>query len=112
KLLTIIVVKMINEGVINQDIQTIIMCGSIMIVLALISFGAGIANSFYASHTSWGFAVDVRNKMFQRVQQFSFANLTKYPTSALVTRFTNDVRQIQHTIFMALRIMTRAPLLV
>src|SRR5699024_12161949 len=82
-----------------------------MIGLALLSFGAGIANSFYASHTSWGFAVDVRNKMFQRVQQFSFANLTKYPTSALVTSFTNDVRQIQHTIFMALRIMTRAPLL-
>lgn len=104
--------KMINDGVINQDIQTIIMWGSIMIGLALLSFGAGIANSFYASHTSWGFAVDVRNKMFQRVQQFSFANLTKYPTSALVTRFTNDVRQIQHTIFMALRIMTRAPLLV
>src|SRR5699024_9694631 len=38
--------------------------------------------------------------------------LSLYPTSTLVTRFTNDVRQIQNTIFMALRIMVRAPLLV
>ncbi|HEX6594546.1 MAG TPA: ABC transporter ATP-binding protein [Bacillota bacterium] len=104
--------KMINDGVLHKDVQTIVMWGSIMITLALFSFGAGIANSFYASHTSWGFATDIRGKMFQHIQRFSFANLNKYPTSGLVTRFTNDVRQIQHTIFMALRIMTRAPLLV
>src|SRR5690625_5967637 len=50
--------------------------------------------------------------MFNKIQRFAFANLNQYPTSGLVTRFTNDVRQIQNTIFMALRIMAKAPLIV
>lgn len=103
---------MINEGVVNQDMNNIIMWGSIMIGIAFISFVAGIINSFYASHTAWGFARDIREKLFEKIQAFSFANLNMYPTSGLVTRFTNDVRQIQNTIFMALRIMSKAPLIV
>jgi ATP-binding cassette subfamily B protein len=103
---------MINAGVVNQDVNNIIMWGSIMIGLAFISFIAGIINSFYASHAAWGFARDIREKLFEKIQAFSFANLNMYPTSSLVTRFTNDVRQIQNTIFMALRIMSKAPLIV
>lgn len=111
-LLPLFLGKMINDGVINQDINNIIMWGSIMIGLAFTAFIAGIFNSFFASHVSLGFSYDIREKLFNKVQQFSFANLNQYPTSGLVTRFTNDVRQIQNTIFMALRIMAKAPLTV
>ena len=104
--------KMIDSGVMHEDLNNIIMWGSIMIGLAFVSFICGIVNSFYASHTSLGFSYDIRKKLFAKVQAFSFANLNEYPTSGLVTRFTNDVRQIQNTVFMALRIMSRAPLLV
>lgn len=104
--------KMINEGVTNQDLNNVIMWGVIMIGLALIAFISGLINSFYASHTSNGFAYDIREKMFDKIQTFSFINLNQYPTSALVTRFTNDVRQIQETIYMGLRVMIRAPLMV
>nr|WP_239544616.1 ABC transporter ATP-binding protein [Virgibacillus halotolerans] len=104
--------KMINDGVVNQDINNIVMWGSIMIGLAFLAFIAGILNSFFASHVSFGFAYDIREKLFRKIQQFSFANLNQYPTSGLVTRFTNDVRQIQNTIFMVLRIMSKAPLIV
>jgi len=104
--------KMINDGVVTQDINNIVMWGSIMIGLAFIAFTAVILNSFYASHVSLGFAYDIREKLFNKIQRFSFANLNQYPTTGLVTRFTNDVRQIQNTIFMALRIMAKAPLLV
>jgi ATP-binding cassette subfamily B protein len=104
--------KMINDGVVNQDINNIVMWGSIMIGLAFLAFTIGILNSFFASHVSFGFAYDIREKLFSKIQQFSFANLNQYPTSGLVTRFTNDVRQIQNTIFMMLRIMSKAPLTV
>lgn len=111
-LLPLFLGKMINDGVVAQDMNNILMWGSIMIGLAFLAFTSGIVNSFYASHTSTGFAYDVRRTLFTKIQSFSFANLNKYPTSSLVTRFTNDVRQIQNTIFMGLRIMTRAPLMV
>ncbi|MEN2767611.1 ABC transporter ATP-binding protein [Ornithinibacillus xuwenensis] len=103
--------KMIDDGVLNSDMNNIIMWGSIMIGLALLSFISGVTNSFYASHVSWGFAHDIRERLFRKIQEFSFANLNRYPTSRLMTLFTNDVRQIQNTIFMSLRIMVKAPLI-
>lgn len=103
---------MINEGVTNNNLSNIIMWGSIMIGLAFLSFIAGILNSFFASHTSNSFSYDIRQKLFEKIQSFSFTNLDQYPTSGLVTRFTNDVRQVRDTIFMGLRIMVRAPLMV
>lgn len=104
--------KMIDEGILNQDLNTVIYWGSIMIVLALVSFAAGIINSFYSAHVTFKFGYDVRQKLFEKVQAFSFKNLNEYPTSSLITRFTNDIRMIQNGIFMGLRIMLRAPLLV
>ncbi|UJL48219.1 ABC transporter ATP-binding protein [Virgibacillus sp. NKC19-16] len=103
---------MINQGVMNQDLNNILMWGAIMIGLAFIALIAGIFNSFYSAHVSFAFGYDIRQKLFEKIQDFSFRNLNQYPTSALVTRFTNDVRQIQNTLFMALRIMAKAPLLV
>lgn len=104
--------KMINNGILNKDLDTIVMWGSIMIGMSLLAFVAGILNSFYASHTSFSFSYDLREKLFEKIQGFSFANLNLYPASGLVTRFSNDVRQLQNTLFMALRVMMKAPLLV
>lgn len=111
-LLPLFLGKMINSGVADKDINNIIMWGSIMIGLAFVAFIAGLINSMYSSHVSMGFAYDIREKLFEKVQAFSVKNLNIYPTSSLVTRFTNDVRQIRNTIHMGLRIMVRAPLLV
>ncbi|WP_405103164.1 ABC transporter ATP-binding protein [Oceanobacillus sp. FSL H7-0719] len=101
---------MIDQGVLNEDIQNIVMWGSIMIGLAFVALVAGIFNSFYSSHVSFAFGYDIRQKLFSRIQYFSFKSLSNYPTSGLVTRFTNDIRQIQNMVFMGLRIMAKAPL--
>lgn len=101
---------MIDQGVLNQDIGNIVMWGSIMIGLSFVALAAGICNSFYSSHVSFAFGYDIRQKLFSRIQYFSFKSLSNYPTSGLVTRFTNDIRQIQNTFFMGLRIMVKAPL--
>ncbi|MDM8100998.1 ABC transporter ATP-binding protein [Oceanobacillus oncorhynchi] len=103
---------MINQGVVNQDIQNIAFWGLIMIGLALLSFLAGVLNSFLSSHVSFSYAYDLREELFSKIQSFTYAKLNKYPTSSLVTRFTNDIRQIQNTVFMVLRIMAKAPLTV
>ncbi|WP_077325165.1 ABC transporter ATP-binding protein [Virgibacillus siamensis] len=104
--------KMINQGVLHKDLDNIVMWGSIMIAMAFTAFIAGIFNSFFASHTTFGFSYDVREKLFEKIQGFSFADLNLYPASGLVTRFSNDIRQLQNLIFMGLRIMMKAPLLI
>ncbi|WP_085992694.1 ABC transporter ATP-binding protein [Oceanobacillus senegalensis] len=103
---------MINEGVMNQDLEGIMKWGSLMIGLAFLSFIIGILNSFYSSHVSFSFGYDLRQKLFEKIQDFSYKNLNQYPTSSLITRFTNDIRQIQNMVFMGLRIAAKAPLMV
>ena len=103
---------MIDQGIVPANINKIKFWGTIMIALTIITFIAGIINSYYASHISTASAYHIRKKLFQHIQQFSFEQLTIYSSSMLLTRFTNDIRQIQQTIFMALRIMLKAPLMV
>lgn len=108
----LLMAKIIDDGIMQKDLGVVIKWGVVMVVMSLAAFFSGVTNSFYASHVSQSFGYDVRQSLFEKVQSFSFANLNKFATSSLITRMTNDVRQIQNTIFMGLRIMLRAPLLV
>lgn len=103
---------MIDQGIIHNNMDNVIMWGTIMVIITCISFISGIFNSYYAGHISTASAYNIRAKLFDHIQRFSFEQLSKFPTSMLITRFTNDIRQIQNTIFMALRIMLKAPLMV
>jgi ATP-binding cassette subfamily B multidrug efflux pump len=108
----LLMAKIIDDGILKEDLSVVIKWGVIMIGMSLLAFIAGITNSFYASHISQSYGYDVRRGLFEKVQSFSFANFSKFPTSSLITRLTNDVTQIQNTVFMSLRIMLRAPLLI
>lgn len=108
----LILAWMINDGVMTKDINIVKKWGIVMFIIAAITFLSGIINSFFASHISVQFAYRIRKKLFAHIQAFTFEQLGKFPSSVLVTRFTNDVRQIQNTIFMGLRIMARAPFLI
>ncbi|GIP31205.1 ABC transporter ATP-binding protein [Paenibacillus sp. J2TS4] len=104
--------KIIDDGITQQNLSVVMQWGGVLIGCSLLAFLSGIINSFYASHVSQSFGFDVREKLYEKVQSFSFANFNLFPTSSLITRLTNDVTQIQNTVFMSLRIMLRSPLLV
>jgi ATP-binding cassette subfamily B protein len=108
----LLMAKIIDDGILKNDLSVVIYWGSIMVGISIAAFAAGVTNSFYAAHVSQSFGYDVRKDLFQKVQSFSFANFSLFPTSSLITRMTNDVTQFQNTIFMSLRIMLRAPLLI
>lgn len=86
--------------------------GGVLVGSAVIAFAAGIASSFFASHASLGFGYDLREKLYDKMQTFSYAVFNRFATSSLITRLTGDVTQVQDTIFMSLRFMTRVPLVV
>jgi len=108
----LLMAKIIDEGIMQEDLSVVITWGGLMVGFSLLAFAAGITNSFYAAHVSQNTGFDMRSKLFEKVQSFAFSNFSHFPTSSLMTRMTNDVTQIQNTIFMSLRIMLRAPLLV
>ncbi|MBU5353413.1 ABC transporter ATP-binding protein/permease [Paenibacillus barcinonensis] len=104
--------KIIDNGIQQGDLNVVWMWGGVLVVSALIAFAAGIASSFFASHASLGFGYDLREKLYEKMQTFSYAVFNRFATSSLITRLTGDVTQVQDTIFMSLRFMTRVPLVV
>ncbi|CEH28584.1 ABC transporter ATP-binding protein [Aneurinibacillus migulanus] len=108
----LLMAKIINEGINQQNLSVVLRWGTLMLVLALLGFICGIINSFYAAYVSQNFGFDIRKSLFEKVQSFSFANFNQFPTSTLITRVTSDVTQMQNVVFMSLRIMMRAPLLI
>jgi ATP-binding cassette subfamily B multidrug efflux pump len=108
----LLMAKIIDDGILKEDLSVVMLWGGVMVGLSLLAFTSGMINSFYAAHVSQSFGFDIRKQIFVKVQAFSFENLSRFPAASLITRMTNDITQLQNTLFMGLRIMLRAPLVV
>ena len=101
--------SIIDDGVNAGDIGHIYRVGGLMVAAALIGLFAGMAGGRFGAKASTGFARNLRESMFNRIQTFSFANIDKFSTAGLVTRLTTDVTNIQNAYQMTLRMFMRAP---
>ena len=104
--------RIIDDGIMKEDLNTVLVWGSVMLALAFLALITGVVNSYFAAHAAQSFGYDLRQALFQRVQTFSLAAFLRFPTSSLITRLTSDVTLAQNALFMGLRIMARAPLMV
>ena len=108
----LLIAKIIDDGILAEDVSVIWVWGSVMMGLAFVAFFSGAINSYFAAHAAQSFAFDLRQALFRQVQSFSMATFLRFPTAGLITRLTSDVTMAQNVLFMSLRIMMRAPLLV
>lgn len=108
----LVIAKIIDDGIIAGDRGQIVEYGFLLMGLSAIAFLSGVTNSYFASHVSQSFSFDLRKAVYGRIQSFSLATFNKFPASGLITRLTSDVTMVQTVLFMGLRIMLRAPLLV
>lgn len=92
-------------------IEFIGLCGAMMITMAMVSLFCGIMAGKFASEAATGFGMNVRKKVFYKVENFSFANLDKFNTASLVTRLTTDITNIQMSYMMIVRTLVRAPIM-
>ena len=99
----------INNGVASRNVAYIGKMGALMVLTVLFMAVGGILGAYFSAKASISFTSDMRNDLFQKVQQFSFENIDGYSTGSLVTRLTNDVQQVQTVLMMGLRMALRAP---
>lgn len=101
----------VDIGIVTGDLGFIIKTGAWMIVcsLAVIIMAFGI--SFFASRAALAFSRDIRHKLFVHVESLSLQEFERIGPASLITRTTNDVRQVQDFANMMLRLMVRAPLM-
>lgn len=106
-----IMAKIIDVGIKDNNIVYVIKLGILMIIMASLSLISGALSGRFAAVASMGFAKGVRKKLFDKIQEFSFANIDKFSTASLVTRMTTDVTNTQNSFMMIIRILVRAPIM-
>ena len=109
-IIPILMGQIVDNGIQAGNMGFILATGGKMIVMALLGLALGIGGGYFGSQASAGLARNLREAMFVKIQDFSFANIDHFSTSGLVTRLTTDVTNIQNAYMMLLRMAMRAPI--
>lgn len=110
-LIPFITASIIDKGIQAGDMRKVGIYGGIMLIIAFLSLFCGIQANVSASAASTGFACNLREKMYENIQTFSFSNIDKFSTAGLVTRMTTDVTNVQNAYQNIIRSVVRAPLM-
>ncbi len=108
-LIPFLMAQMITHGVEAENISYTVKMGVIMIIASVFSLFCGALGGRFSAKAGIGFGKNIRAKLFERVQDFSFANVDRYSTASLVTRLTTDVTNVQNTFMMCTRMLVRSP---
>ena len=95
----------------SKQNKYILVSGAKMLGVALISMIATVAVGFLGARVAASLGRDLRGKVFNKVMDFSNAEMDKFSTASLITRSTNDIQQIQMLMVMLLRVVFYAPIL-
>ena len=95
----------------SADFGQIAMYGGIMFALGIVSLASGALGGKLASEASAGFAANLRQDAYDKIQTYSFANIDKFSTSSLITRLTTDITSVQQSFQMCIRMLVRAPVM-
>lgn len=101
----------INKGIVGQDSSFIRTDGLWMLLIALAGGIATVGVGYLAARIATGLAMDIRDKVFTKVENFSLAEFNQFSTASLITRSTNDIQQIQMVSVMIFRLALMAPFL-
>ena len=104
-----VVASLIDKGIQAQDMGAVYKYGALMLGCAMLSLFFGAMSGVQSSIATTGFAANVRDAMFKKIQTFSFKNIDKFSTASLVTRTTTDVNNVQMGFMQILRVATRTP---
>jgi ATP-binding cassette subfamily B protein len=102
---------LIDYGIDAGNMNLIIGLGLGMLLAAGLSLFFGLLSAHYAAKASAGYAKNLRQAIFYKVQEFSFTNIDKFSTASLITRQTTDITNIQNAYQMIIRVAVRAPIM-
>lgn len=100
---------LIDDGVKMGDMSVITRFGIYLVISAVISLLFSVIAGVLASKAACGFAKNLRQDMYYKIQEYSFYNIDKFSASSIVTRLTTDVGNVQMAFMMMIRMAFRAP---
>ncbi len=106
-----VMAQIVDVGIENGDVPYILRMGILMVGLAVLAMILGVLAAKYAALGSQGFGANLRQGLFDKVQEFSFADIDRFSSASLITRMTNDVNALTMMLAMGLRMLVRAPVM-
>ena len=94
----------------GSKMHDIILNGSYMLLCAFGSLASAVVTGYIISKLSSNFSLNIREKLFDKVQNLSMNEIKKFQTSSLITRTTNDVTQVEMIIAMGLHMLIKSPI--
>ena len=110
-LLPLVMAEIVDVAIPSGDVGYIFAMGGLMLVLAVLAMACGVGSAKYASFASQGFGGNLRQCLFDKIQDFSFAAIDRFSSASLITRMTNDVNAMTMMLAMGLRMLVRAPVM-
>ena len=104
-------INYIRESGNDLEMRRILLTGGLLVVMAILSLTCGGVAARTCAKASSGFARNLRNDIFDKIQSFAFQNIDKFSSTSLVTRLTTDVNNVQMSYMMIIRTAIRAPLM-
>ena len=101
----------IDDGVAKGDTATIVRLGAVMLAVTGLQVLCSIGTVYFGSRTGMGFGRDLRSAMFHQVTTFSEHETARFGAPTLLTRTTNDVRQIQFLVQITCLVLITAPIM-
>ncbi len=102
--------KIINEGIVGGNQSVILPTGLEMLLITFLGGLCTVVAGFLAARIGTGYARDLREALFTKVESFSLAEIKDFSTASLITRSTNDIQQLQMVVVMILRMVLSAPI--
>ncbi len=100
---------LIDQGIYQNSMPIILKLGLLLSLMAICSLLFGYLSGSFCAKASSGFAKNLRQDMFEKIQTFSFSNIDKFSPAGLVTRLTTDVNYLQNSYQMIIRGAIRSP---
>ena len=110
-LIPMIMSKLVDYGINEQDMQQIFFWGILLVCAAALSLFFGAMAGRTAAVASCGFARNLRHDMYENIQTFNFRSIDKFSTASLVTRLTTDVTNVQNAFLVMTRMAFRSPVM-
>ncbi|RDU22484.1 ABC transporter ATP-binding protein [Anaerosacchariphilus polymeriproducens] len=111
-LIPLVMVRIIDIGIKNRDIEYVKKMSIIMVILGIIGLLCSLVAQFFAAKAAVGFGSSIRRDLFQHIQSLSYNEIDKIGSSTMITRLTSDVNQIQTGFNLLLRLFLRSPCIV
>jgi len=101
--------KLVNQGIEASNMEVVLSTGLQMLVLASISGVCLAGAAYYSVFFSQGIGYVIRTLLYEKIQNFSFANFDRFSTSSMMVRLNADVLNVQNAMLYSTMLALYAP---